>query len=213
VGIKDKRLMSQTKHVVEHLNHLDARCYPIDYCTDQLPYTSSCRKHGAISGAIRSHQIMAPLHHSTLWVMLERSVPPLHDRLRRRQQIVQFPAHHHLSVYQIQRLSWAGIQVTVGAASLFIDPIGTTVANSLGQPDIPLLARTPSRHALLTHAHTDHYDPVALQAILGEQGHVICHQSIAGLVAQSGLHIQGVQLYEPVVLEWLSGDFVATASR
>jgi L-ascorbate metabolism protein UlaG (beta-lactamase superfamily) len=111
----------------------------------------------------------------------------------------------------IQRLSWAGLQVTVGATSVFIDPIGTTVANNLGQPDVPLAAQVPSRFALLTHAHPDHYDPVALQAILGNQGRVITHQSITGLVAKPGLHVQGVQLYEPVLLEWQTAELVATA--
>lgn len=112
---------------------------------------------------------------------------------------------------QIQRLSWAGIQVSAGATSIFIDPIGSAVAAELGQPHVPLVPHAPVRFALLTHAHTDHYDPLVLQTVLGEQGRVLCDQAIAGLVSHHDLRVQGVQLYEPVVLDWLSGDLAVTA--
>ena len=110
---------------------------------------------------------------------------------------------------RIQRLSWAGIKLAAGATTLFVDAIAT--AGDWGLPAVPLAAATPRRHALVTHAHPDHYDPVALRGVLGDGGHVLCHRATAGELARRNLAVPGVALHEPVPLDWLSADLAVTA--
>lgn len=113
---------------------------------------------------------------------------------------------------RIQRLIWAGLKIEVGTTTLFIDAIEDAPNwNSGGAPIIPLTAQTTEYHAVITHAHTDHYDPVALQSVLGDQGSLICHRSVAGSVAHNNLRVQAVEMYEPVFLPWLSADIMAIA--
>ncbi len=113
---------------------------------------------------------------------------------------------------QIQRLSWAGIKIEVGATTVFVDAIeGAPDWNAGEKPVIPLTAQTDSRHALITHAHTDHFDPVALQSVLGEQGNVICHRSVVAGLAAHQLRVREVEMYEPVLLNWLSAEIMAIA--
>ncbi len=112
----------------------------------------------------------------------------------------------------IQRLSWAGIKIEVGTTTVFVDAIEDAPHWNIGAaPVIPLSAQTAHRYAVITHAHADHYDPVAVQSVLDDQGSVICHRSISGSVAHNKLRVQGVELYEPAPLDWLSADVMATA--
>ncbi len=110
---------------------------------------------------------------------------------------------------RIQRLAWAGIKVEVGAVTLFVDAVEG--GPYFHVPPVPLSAETSERHALVTHAHTDHYDPAALARILGEDGTVICHDATVGDIARPGLHVRGVPLHASVFLNDLTADLVATA--
>ncbi len=112
---------------------------------------------------------------------------------------------------RIQRLSWAGLRIEVGQTTLFVDGIeGAPFWNAPGAI-VPLSAQTPGRHAAITHAHTDHYDPAALRRALGAQGEVLCHRANAPDVLAEGLRARPVELYEPVLLDWLSADLMAVA--
>ncbi len=111
---------------------------------------------------------------------------------------------------RIQRLTWAGIKVEVGGTTLFVDAIEG--ATNWHQPEIvPLAAGTQDRHALVTHAHDDHFDPAALARVLGDGGSVLCHRAILGRVARPGLWVRGVEVHEPVLLGWLAADLMAIA--
>ncbi|HET8912680.1 MAG TPA: MBL fold metallo-hydrolase [Ktedonobacteraceae bacterium] len=110
----------------------------------------------------------------------------------------------------IQRLTWAGIKIEVGDTTLFIDAIEDAPNWRSGEgPVIKLSARTASRHAAITHAHTDHYDHTTLATILGEDGSLICPRPIVDEVSRKTLRVRGVELHEAVLLDWLSADIMA----
>ncbi|GCE11907.1 MBL fold metallo-hydrolase [Tengunoibacter tsumagoiensis] len=112
----------------------------------------------------------------------------------------------------LQRLTWAGLKLEVGKTTLFIDAIEDAPDwNSGGQPVIPLSAQTSERHAVITHAHTDHFDPTAVYKALGDRGSVLCHSSVAHTLPQHKLRIQEATLYEPILLNWLTADIMALA--
>lgn len=116
---------------------------------------------------------------------------------------------------RIQRLPWAGLKIEVGSTTLFVDAIERASSYidgaELARQRVPLTANTPDVHALITHAHRDHYDPVALRAVLGEQGNVICHHSVVGAALYKDVRVRGVDLYEPLLLNALSAEVTVTA--
>jgi L-ascorbate metabolism protein UlaG (beta-lactamase superfamily) len=71
---------------------------------------------------------------------------------------------------QIQRLSWAGIKVTV-----------------------------ESTIAVVTHLHPDHYDPVALRKRLAPSSLIVCHRDIGKKIAEDGFAVKAIELGEPFV--------------
>jgi len=109
---------------------------------------------------------------------------------------------------QVERLTWAGIRLVANDTTVFIDAIGTDIWE--GNPPgglVPLVADTSRRYALITHAHNDHFDAASLKAVLGENGYVICHESIATYVASRGLQVIAAHTWEPV----RRGGFLFTA--
>ncbi len=106
---------------------------------------------------------------------------------------------------RIQRLSWAGLLVECGETTLFLDA-------SIGAPtDVPLVARTPSRNAAISHHHGDHFDPAALKPALGEQGLLVCWKGVVPWLSAHPLRVQAVDLYQPVFISRGSADLVAFA--
>lgn len=111
---------------------------------------------------------------------------------------------------RIQRLAWAGARLQLGAAELYIDPLLDPKVWGDALPD-PLVPIDPpadgARYALVTHRHSDHFDPVALRRALGDTGTLVCMTDVAPLAAQAGLRVRTAALYEPVLID----DFTATA--
>jgi len=112
------------------------------------------------------------------------------------------------STLTIEKLTWAGIKMTDGNATVFIDAIGTDIwdGNAPGGL-VPVEADTPRTYALITHVHNDHFDVDTLKEVLGENGYVICHESVATYVASRGLRVIPAANWTPV----RRGGFLFTA--
>jgi L-ascorbate metabolism protein UlaG (beta-lactamase superfamily) len=109
---------------------------------------------------------------------------------------------------RVQRLGWAGLKFELGETTLTIDPLvneelwnGTFVGRLM-----PIEISTPAAHALLTHLHGDHFDPIALEAVVGSAGEVICSERVATTVASRGFRVRPLRLFEP----FLAGGFCVT---
>jgi L-ascorbate metabolism protein UlaG (beta-lactamase superfamily) len=99
----------------------------------------------------------------------------------------------------IKRLTWAGVELVSGETTVFIDPIGTDLWDGKAPEGfVRPRVETRRRYALITHAHNDHFDARGLKKLLGENGYVICHESIAAYVASRGLKVIPAQLYHPI---------------
>lgn len=100
----------------------------------------------------------------------------------------------------LERLGWAGAHLTVAAADLWIDPLEdvTPFAAFLGSPRLPLPPVNPNgAHGvvLLTHAHRDHFDPLAIRRCLAPGAAVWCHPEVAAEVSAAGLPSRPVTLW------------------
>jgi L-ascorbate metabolism protein UlaG (beta-lactamase superfamily) len=107
-----------------------------------------------------------------------------------------------------QRLSWAGVKVEGEDTTLLVDPWITTSiwGGAWTRPVVPIEVDTPTQFALITHAHSDHYDPVVLRQVLAERGSVVCHEALAPYIASHDLRILSQRLYQPRRV----GEFVVT---
>jgi len=103
------------------------------------------------------------------------------------------------SALVVEKLTWAGIKMTDGSSTVFIDAIGTDIwdGNAPGGL-VPVEADTPKTYALITHVHNDHFDVDTLKEALGQTGYVICHESVATYVASRGLRVIPVASWTPV---------------
>jgi L-ascorbate metabolism protein UlaG (beta-lactamase superfamily) len=103
---------------------------------------------------------------------------------------------------RIKRLSWAGVEITVGDRRLLVDALQSVpLKNFLGQPHWPLypIERTQGRtDALVTHIHRDHLDPETLRGLLDEEGIVYCHETIVPSLREAGLRCEGVELWKTI---------------
>lgn len=108
----------------------------------------------------------------------------------------------------VERLTWAGIKLVSGDTTVFVDAVGTDIwSGNAPEGLVPVVADTPRRYALITHAHNDHFDTETLKEVLGERGYVICHESIATYVASRGLRVIPAGTWRPVE----RGGFIFTA--
>ncbi len=108
----------------------------------------------------------------------------------------------------VERLTWAGVKLTDGDTTVLVDAVGTDLWDGEAPEGlVPVTVDTRRRYALITHVHNDHFDVPTLQAVLGERGYVICHESIAPYVASRGLRVIPAKEHVPVV----RGNFVFTA--
>jgi L-ascorbate metabolism protein UlaG (beta-lactamase superfamily) len=98
-----------------------------------------------------------------------------------------------------QRLGWAGVRLELGKVTLLIDPLanedlwGGTFVGRL----IPIEISTPTVHAVVTHLHGDHFDPLALEVVMGKAGEVICAEAVATTVASRGFRVRPLRPFEP----------------
>jgi len=114
---------------------------------------------------------------------------------------------------KIRRLSWAGIQIEYDGVSLFVDPwVDTDIWD--GKWKLPVIdpkPQTETNHVAITHAHNDHWDPKAINAIYGtKRASIFCGPKTAPALASFNLPaIRVSELWEP----WLfsSGKFTLIA--
>ncbi len=111
------------------------------------------------------------------------------------------------STLAVQRLAWAGVQLRLGDASLFIDALmGRGVwGDTLAGPVVPIVP-SGENYALITHRHPDHFDPKAIEAALGSKGTLV-YPAAGSPPPVNNVRLRAASLYEPQIL----GDFTATA--
>lgn len=100
---------------------------------------------------------------------------------------------------RVQRLSWAGVQITVQDITLVIDPL-ETIPKGAGVSGNPHTKVAPSAAAVdiavITHMRDDHYDVAALKRKLGDGGIVVCPDACVGAIAHDGFKTVGLKPYE-----------------
>jgi len=108
----------------------------------------------------------------------------------------------------VERLTWAGVKLTAGDTTVFIDAVGSDLWDG-NAPEglVPVRSNTTRTYALITHSHNDHLDVDTLKTALGDRGYVVCHESLAAYIASRGLRVIPAAMYEPV----FRGGFVFTA--
>lgn len=104
---------------------------------------------------------------------------------------------------KVQRLPWAGVKLEWGDATLFVDAVRPDPDRHLSG-NVGLEASTTQVFALITHLHSDHFDPDQLRKLLGSNGRVYCTPRAAPTVAAAGLQVRVVPLWEPQILGWNS---------
>lgn len=109
----------------------------------------------------------------------------------------------------LQRTAWAGVRLEHAGVTIFIDAIAPNPAE--GQPGPELIAGKGRNFALVTHHHGDHYDPKALQQVLGDSGYLVYYDESGRYIDTRMLKSQPARLYEPVFLSRGQGEFVAFA--
>ena len=108
-----------------------------------------------------------------------------------------------------QRLGWAGVRLQLGETNLWIDPLSDAKVwgDALIDTLTPLERAGSDRFVLVTHRHPDHFDPAAVQRVLGTEGLLITAEPVGALPLPAGVRSRVVPLYEPVLL----GDLTAVA--
>lgn len=110
---------------------------------------------------------------------------------------------------RIQRLAWAGVRLQLPAATLLIDPLIDPQTWGEALPDrLVAVGDSPgTRYVLVTHAHTDHFDPRAVASALGDGG-VLLHPAGANpRPLPDAARAWPAPSWEPQLL----GDFTVTA--
>jgi L-ascorbate metabolism protein UlaG (beta-lactamase superfamily) len=102
---------------------------------------------------------------------------------------------------RLRRLSWAGVELIHDGIRVLIDPLNDVarLQGFLGSPhetiiDVGGFAGTT--HALVTHRHPDHFDPVTLKRVVGAHGAIFCPLTIADEVGAGGLRARGMETWE-----------------
>lgn len=110
---------------------------------------------------------------------------------------------------RMTRLSWAGLELLSERVRILIDPLENVapLQGFLGEPReriVPIADSAITTHALVTHRHGGHFDPVTLARVVGPSGIVFCPRSIANEVRAAGLRAHGVDPWEPKKLDVIS---------
>jgi len=104
----------------------------------------------------------------------------------------------------IQKLTWAGIALSVQEQTILIDPIEmekepprSPFSANLGKPREKMIPLQQFRHAsavFITHLHPDHFDPAAIIATFGKDIPVYVPMEAAEAAATAGLrNVSGVR--------------------
>jgi len=103
----------------------------------------------------------------------------------------------------IQRLPWAGVRILAGDTAVLIDPI-TRIMEKFGgsrEPMYPLEHFGKVDAVLITHLHTDHFDPEAMIAAYGASIPVYVPAEVADTARAAGLeNVTGVEIHSSIVL-------------
>jgi L-ascorbate metabolism protein UlaG (beta-lactamase superfamily) len=110
----------------------------------------------------------------------------------------------------IQRLSWAGIKITVGKTNILVDAMADPQAT--GYDDKPFAegliipAGEPASidYALITHRHGDHYDLPTLRMYLAPGGKVVCSRLDEERIQFHGFETVALGLHESFQAEDVS---------
>lgn len=105
---------------------------------------------------------------------------------------------------RIQRLDWAGIKIEIDKTTLFVD-----ATSYPQQRDMKFQVDTEFRHALITHHHTDHFDPEALRTVFDKRSRLFCYEGSLPWIDIRDIRGQSAKLHEPVDVSRWMGDFVA----
>ncbi|WP_342086435.1 MBL fold metallo-hydrolase [Dyadobacter sp. OTU695] len=110
---------------------------------------------------------------------------------------------------KLQRLSWAGLKVESNGQILLIDAVQNYQRGASIGPENPFqfVQNTPADAVLITHLHSDHYDPEAIRAVLKPEGSFIVSEQIADEVVSDGFAPQTLTLNKPHQI----GNFTITA--
>jgi L-ascorbate metabolism protein UlaG (beta-lactamase superfamily) len=89
---------------------------------------------------------------------------------------------------KLQRLSWAGLQIESNGQILLIDAVQNYQRGASIGPEHPFqfLQNTAAGVVLITHLHSDHYDPEAIRTVLKPDGQFIASEQIAAELINEG---------------------------
>lgn len=110
---------------------------------------------------------------------------------------------------KLQRLSWAGLKVESNGQILLIDAVQNYQRGASIGPEKPFqfVENTAADVVLITHLHSDHYDPEAIRAVLKPEGHFVVSEQIATEVTNDGFEPLALALNTPQQI----GNFTVTA--
>lgn len=110
---------------------------------------------------------------------------------------------------KLHRLSWAGLKVESNGQILLIDAVQNYQRGASIGPEnpFPFVQNTPADVVLITHLHSDHYDPEAIRAVLKPEGTFIVSEQIATEVSNDGFAPLALALNTPHRI----GNFTITA--
>ncbi|MGX5856469.1 MBL fold metallo-hydrolase [Dyadobacter jiangsuensis] len=110
---------------------------------------------------------------------------------------------------KLQRLSWAGLKVESNGQILLIDAVQNYQRGASIGPEKPFqfVENTAADVVLITHLHSDHYDPEAIRAVLKPEGCFVVSEQIATEVTNDGFAPLALALNIPQQI----GNFTVTA--
>jgi len=109
---------------------------------------------------------------------------------------------------KLQRLSWAGLQVESNGQILLIDAVQNYERGAGIGPENPIrfVGNTPADIVIVTHLHSDHYDPDAIRTVLKPEGQFIASEQIVPELQNDGFTPVGLTLNKPHTV----GNFTIT---
>ena len=110
---------------------------------------------------------------------------------------------------KLQRLSWAGLKGESNGQILLIDAVQNYQRGaSIGaEKPFQFVENTAADVVLITHLHSDHYDPEAIRAVLKPEGCFVVSEQIATEVTNDGFAPLALALNIPQQI----GNFTVTA--
>lgn len=110
---------------------------------------------------------------------------------------------------RVQRLAWAGVRLQLPGSTTFIDPLVDPAywGAALGDRMPGVDDAVGDARILVTHAHGDHFDPMAVRQALAKGGSLVHPAATGPLPAPPGTRVRPATTWEPMML----GDFDCVA--